>query len=346
MNQLTELVRAQYPSYLLRTLLLSLFEVVIVALLFLLTKPYFESYQVFWYLLCLILVPACGCSVAVNSLTKIASQVMVQANKQSITLEPGSEDGKATLAATSAETSAETSAWQYISWKKVVLMVGTGLLIALCYSASAQTFDDLLMLFCALIIATFLFANWIILNAALPFSIAVVSAFRHRRQVYDEAQSVDHIIRFHLLPWSAIAVTTLFTFFVKYYLGLADEQGYVETGAVVKSTYICGAVVAIWLWLEVGQIARLEHILGHINLTGIGHISDSEAFSLVMAVPLVLAVIVAAINGFFDIEHYRYQTAIAVSMLFMLLAAFAGVSIAIFKLCASKALSDPQFENT
>lgn len=329
MTQLIELVRAQYPSYLLRILLLSVFEVVIVALFFLLTKPYFESYQVFWYLLCIILVPVLASSVAVNGLTKIASQVMIQAKNKNITLEEGDN------------TKLVTSPWQYISWKKVLIMVLSALLIAVCYSESAQTFDDLLMLFFAIAIATFAFANWIIIDAALPLSLAVVKAFRHRREPYDEGQSIDHIIRFHLIPWSMIAVATIFTFFVKYYLGVADEHGFVETGAVVRSVYISGAFVVIWLWLEVGQMARLDHILGHINLSGIRNISDSEIFSLVMAVPIVLAVIAAMINSFFDIEHYRYQTAILISMLSMLLAAVASVCIAIMKLCASKALSEP-----
>ncbi|BBN80655.1 hypothetical protein PA25_06400 [Pseudoalteromonas sp. A25] len=334
MNQVTELVRSQSPGYVMRTLLLGVFEVAVVALLFLFTKPYFESYQVFWYLLCLILVPACACSVAVNVLTKIASQVLIAAKKNNIHVEEGEYS---TLA---------TSAWQYISWKKVLMMVSTGAVIALCYSESTQTFSDLLLLFGAITIATFVFANWMVTQAAMPLCLAVISAYRHRRDPLTEAQSIDHIIRFHLLPWSAIAVATLFTFFVKYYLGLADEHGYVETGTVVKSTYISGAIVALWLWLEVGQIARLEHILGHINLSGIGHMSDSEAFSLVMAVPIVLAVVIAAVNGFFDIEQYRYQSAIAISMFSMFLAALAGVCIAIIKLCASKALSDSLFENT
>ncbi|CAH9049684.1 hypothetical protein PSECIP111951_00436 [Pseudoalteromonas holothuriae] len=334
MNQLIELVQAQYPRYLLRVLMLSVLEVAAVALLFILTKPYFESYQVFWYLLCLIIVPACACTVAVNGLTKIASQVMVQAQKRNIEI---ANTGNKKLA---------TSAWQYVAWYKLLIMLVTAFIIALCYSASAQSFTDLLLLFLAMIIATFIFASWLIINAAVPLSQAVLQAFRHRKKPYNEAQSSDHIIRFHLLPWSLIAVATLFTFFVKYYLGLADEDGYVETSSLIGSTYISAAFVALWLWLEVGQMARLDHILGHIHLTGVGHVTDSQAFSLVMAVPIILVVSIAVFNNILDIEQYRYQAAIALSMLCILLAALSGASIAVIQLCASKTVRDVLADNT
>lgn len=326
MNQILDLIKAQSPRYLLRILMLSVFEVVVIVLLFFLTKPYFASYQVFWYLLCLIMVPACACSVAVNGLTKIASQVMVQAKHLNITITDTNNEKLV------------TSAWQYISWKKVLVMVSCGVLIAICYSESAKSFTDLLVLFIAIIIATFACANWVIINASVPMSVAVYKSYLVRRRVSNDTKTIDHCIRFHLLPWAGIASATLLTFFVKYYLGLADESGYVETGYVIGSSYISGVFVAVWLWLEVGQMARLDHILGRIHLAGIGHVTGSEAFSLIMFVPIGLVMCLAAFNGFFDIESYRYQTAIIMSVLLTLLCALMGVSVAILKLCASRTL--------
>jgi hypothetical protein len=270
------------------------------------------------------MVPACACSVAVNGLTKIASQVLIQAKHLNISISQNRDEKLA------------ISAWQYISWKKVLIMVLCGLVIAICYSESAKSFFDLILLFIALIIATFMFANWMIIHASVPMSVAVYKSFHRRRDVSNETQTIDHCIRFHLLPWVVIALATLITFFVKYYIGLANENGYVETGYVISSSYISAVFVAVWLWLEVGQTARLDHILGRINLHNIGHVTQSEALSIVMIVPIGLVMVLAAFNGFFDIEYYRYQTAILISLLLTLLSAITGVCIAIVKLCASR----------
>lgn len=334
MEQLTLLVRAQYPNYLFRIILLSFLEVAVFALLFLFTKPYFESYQVFWYVLCVVMVPACACSVAVNGLTKIATQVMIQTKTPHLCTDNDTYKPS------------KASVWQYISWKIVLLMVFCAVGIALCYSESAQTFNDLILLFVAIAVAIFLFANWIIIKSAVPLSLAVVRAFQYRRCGLDENQSVIHMIRFYFLPWTVIATGLLFTFFVKYYIGLADENGFVDARSVVKSTYISGALVAIWLWVEVGQMARLERVLGFVKLREVGHLTQSEEFSLVMAVPLILATLIAACNGFFDIESYRYQSAIAVSMLSLLVSASTGIGVAIIKLSASKSLNEPLGKNT